>query len=63
MTNTAKYPDANPAATSHPLWPMTVILGDIAQRLERQRASEQVERSPETRCAAGSDPLASGEAA
>ncbi len=63
MTLNAKYPDANLAATSHPLWPMTVILGDIAQRLERQRASEQVERSPETRCAAGSDPLASGEAA
>ncbi len=63
MTHNAKYPEANLAVASHPLWPMTVILGDIAQRLKRQRASQHVEISPETCRTTGNDPLAPGEAA
>ncbi len=50
------------AATS-PLWPLTVILGDVARRVERQRAAEHTETSPETRRSAGSDPAAPGETA
>ncbi|MDP9359290.1 MAG: hypothetical protein M3R02_29195 [Chloroflexota bacterium] len=45
----------------HPLWPLTVILGDVARRIERQRAAEHTETSPETRRVAGSDPAAPGE--
>ena len=63
MTHNPKYPEGNPAVISHPLWPVTVILGEIAQRVERQRAGEHVETSPETRHHAGSDPTAPGEAA
>ena len=47
-------------ATASPLWPLTVILGDVATRLERQRAAEQTHGSPETRRGAGSDPAAGG---
>lgn len=54
--------DAHDVATS-PLWPLTVILGDIARRVERQRANEHTQTSPETRRSAGSDPAALGETA
>ncbi len=50
-------------ATASPLWPLTVILGDVARRVERQRAAEHTETSPETRRSAGSDPVAPGETA
>jgi hypothetical protein len=39
-----------------PLWPLTVVLGEIACRLERNRADTHTQDSPETRHAAGSDP-------
>ncbi len=51
----------NPAV--HPLWGLTVVLGDVARRVERQRAAEHTETSPETRRSAGSDPAAPGETA
>ncbi|MDP9355371.1 MAG: hypothetical protein M3Q71_17550 [Chloroflexota bacterium] len=54
--------DSHDAAAS-PLWPLTVILGDVARRVERQRAAEHTEASPETRHSAGSDPAAPGETA
>ncbi|MDP9411667.1 MAG: hypothetical protein M3P70_14465 [Actinomycetota bacterium] len=54
--------DTHDVATS-PLWPLTVILGDIARRVERQRATKHTETSPETRHSAGSDPAAPGETA
>lgn len=50
-----------PEIIAHPLWGLTMILGDIATRVERQRSSEQTEDSPETRRGAGSDPTAGGE--
>ncbi len=54
--------DTHDVVTS-PLWPLTVILGDVARRVDRQRAAEYTEISPETRRSAGSDPAAPGETA
>jgi hypothetical protein len=51
-----RAPMSEPAAD--PLWGLTCVLGDIAARIERQRASEQTEDTPETRRRAGSDPTA-----
>ncbi len=48
---------------THPLWALTVVLGDVARRVERHRAAEQTETSPETRRSPGSDPAAPGETA
>ncbi len=52
-----------PNPVAHPLWGLTVVLGDIARRVERHRATEHTETSPETRSSAGSDPAAPGETA
>ena len=38
-----------PDASAHPLWGLTCILGEIALRLERERAEERTAGSPETR--------------
>jgi len=46
-----------------PLWPLVVILGEIADRVVRERAAAETEISPETRIGAGSDPLARGDGA
>lgn len=52
--------DRAPEFVTHPLWGLITILGDIATRIERQRAAEQTEESPETRRGAGSDPTSCG---
>ena len=59
---TATTPKHQDAADS-PLWPLTCILGDIARRVERERAAGQTQETPETRRGAGSDPAARGGAA
>ena len=58
MANHRKYPDPAETTAADPLWPLTVTLGDIARRVERRRAPEQSQDSPETRRAAGGDPAA-----
>ena len=59
----ARTSPPEPDGTASPLWPLTVILGDVARRLERQRATTHTETSPETRRGAGTDPVSGGEAA
>jgi len=46
-----------------PLWPLTVVLGEIACRLERNRADMHTQDSPETRHVVGSDPVVTAGAA
>jgi len=57
----ARTSPPEPDGTASPLWPLTVILGDVARRLERQRATTHTETSPETRTGAGADPAAPGQ--
>ncbi len=59
----APISDPAPSICADPLWALTVILGDIADRVERHRAAEHVLQTPETRRAAGSDPAPPGEVA
>lgn len=59
----AEIGDHPPTTAADPLWGLTCILGDVAQRIERHRAAEHVLQTPETRRAAGSDPAAAGEVA
>ena len=60
--NRAPLPDRD-VVTAGPLWPLTLILGDIAARVERRKAEEHADTSSETRRGAGSDPAPRGEAA
>jgi hypothetical protein len=53
--------ERSPEILTHPLWGLTVVLGDIATRIERRRATEHTEDTPETRRRAGNDPTATGE--
>lgn len=56
----ASQPTPEDLAAVHvsPLWGLTCVLGDIAARVERRRADEHVEASPEKQSAAGCDPTA-----
>lgn len=56
MSDVEKYPTPAPLPATDPLWPLTVILGDIARRVERHRAAEHTQCSPETRRGTGGDP-------
>ena len=51
------------AALGSPLWGLACVLGDIAVRVTRQRATEHTGQTPETRRGAGSDPVSGREAA
>lgn len=45
-----------PNTAADPLWGLVSVLGDIARRVERRRAEEHTEQTPETPTTAGSDP-------
>ncbi len=49
----------SPAAAS-PLWGLVLILGEIAERVERRRAEDLTAESSETRRAPGADSSAQG---
>ncbi len=51
------------ATSASPLWPLAVVLGEIACRIERHRMAEHSTPPSEKRCAAGSCPAAREEAA
>ena len=54
---------ADREAMASPLWPLVVILGDVARRVKRHRLAEQAEANPDAGSAGGGDPAARGEAA
>ncbi len=60
---TAHNTTADHSIATNVLWPLTVILGNIARRVERHRAAERSLTTPETRREAGSDPEPRGEVA
>ncbi len=41
-------PRRAPDVYTHPLWGLTCVLGEIAVRLERARAAEETQATPET---------------
>jgi len=51
------------ATIASPLWPLTVVLGEIARRIERHRTAEHGDPTTETRRTAGDEPAAREEAA
>ena len=48
-------------ATASPLWPLVVILSDVARRIERHRVAEHAEATPATWGPARVEPAGPGE--